>query len=88
MTLRIQKDSNGNCTTLRLIGRIRSEHLLELQKEIVDGGTGVALDLEEVNLVDMEVVKFLTACEAEGVNVTRCSPYIREWMLREKVNGK
>ncbi len=42
-----------------------------------------ALDLDEVTLVDVDVVRFLGACQAEGTEVLRCSPYIREWMFRE-----
>jgi hypothetical protein len=42
------------------------------------------LDLEEVDLVDVEAVRFLNACEAQGVSVLHSSPYIREWMLRER----
>jgi hypothetical protein len=44
--------------------------------------------LEEVDLVDVEGVRFLNACEAEGISVLRCPPYIREWMLRERGSGK
>jgi hypothetical protein len=40
--------------------------------------------LEEVDLVDVQAVRFLNACEAEGISVLRCSPYIKEWMLRER----
>ena len=47
-------------------------------------GSGVVLDLEEVTLVDVEVVRFLGVCEAEGNSVLRCAPYIREWMRREQ----
>jgi hypothetical protein len=43
-----------------------------------------ALDLEGVTLVDIEVVHFLTNCEARGMEVLHCSPYIREWMRREQ----
>jgi hypothetical protein len=43
----------------------------------------VVLDLEEVTLVDLEVVRFLGVCEADGAEITHCSPYIREWMVRE-----
>jgi hypothetical protein len=42
------------------------------------------LDLEEVDLVDVEAVRFLNVCEERGVSVLQCSPYIREWMLRER----
>ncbi len=43
-----------------------------------------ALDLEEVDLVDIEGVRFLNACESAGVSILHCSPYIKEWMLRER----
>jgi len=83
MTLRIQKDYVGSATTIRLMGRIRSEHLQELKEQLATAGSKVVLDLDEVTLVDVEVVRFLGACEAEGAEVLSCSPYIREWMLRE-----
>ena len=44
---------------------------------------GIVLDLEEVTLVDVDVVRFLGMCEAKGVELVRCSPYIREWIFRE-----
>jgi hypothetical protein len=40
-------------------------------------------DLDEVTLVDLAVVRFLVACESDGVALVRCAPYIREWMGRE-----
>jgi len=49
------------------------------------GGAGTVLDLDEVTLVDVDVVRFLKACEAAGVEVVHCSRYIREWMPREQV---
>ena len=48
----------------------------------------LALDLEEVDLVDVEGIRFLNACEAEGISVLHCSPYIREWMFRERGRPK
>jgi hypothetical protein len=44
--------------------------------------------LEEVDLVDVEAVRFLNAREDEGISVLHCSPYIREWMLRERNEEK
>jgi hypothetical protein len=84
MTLRIEKDSDGQQTTIRLIGHMQSEHLGELKAQMQDSGSGIVLDLEEVTLVDVEVVRFLGVCEAEGNTVLRCAPYIREWMHREQ----
>ena len=84
MTLRIDKASDGLRTTIRLSGQIQWEHLEELKSQML-GGAGTVLDLGEVTLVDVDVVRFLKACEADGVEVVHCSRYIREWMLREQV---
>jgi hypothetical protein len=84
MTLKIERLSDQRGTRSRLSGAFRSEHLDQVKAEIERGGPRVVLDLEEVDLVDVEGVRFLNACEAEGISVLRCSPYIREWMLREK----
>jgi hypothetical protein len=84
MTLKIERSSDGRSTVLRLIGRLRSEHIEELKSQIGGGVPPTALDLEGVTLVDREVVHYLATCEAAGVEVLHCSPYIREWMLREQ----
>jgi ABC-type transporter Mla MlaB component len=84
MTLKIEKYSDENCTTIRLIGRMRAEHLLELEKQIRECRSEVALDLEEVSLVDVEAVRFLGTCAAQGVTLLNCSPYITDWVSRER----
>ena len=88
MTLKIERISGKRRTRIRLSGAFRSEHLDQVKAEIERGGPQVALDLEEVDLVDVEGVRFLNACEAEGISVLHCSPYIREWMLRERESAK
>jgi anti-anti-sigma regulatory factor len=84
MTLRIEKYSDGRGTTIRLIGRIRAEHLPELEKQIRENESKIVLDLEEVNLVDVEAVRFLGMYEAQGVTLLNCSPYIRDWIGKER----
>jgi anti-anti-sigma regulatory factor len=84
MTLKIEKDSNGQCTTIRLIGRIRAEHVNELKAQITCSGPRVAMDLEEISLVDVDVVRFLGICQKEGVELLHCSLYIRDWIARER----
>ena len=49
-----------------------------------DNGPMTVLDLDEVTVVDVEVVRFLGDCEAAGIAVLHCSPYIREWIRREQ----
>ena len=69
---------------IRLCGELRAEHLDQLEAEVERAGPPTALDLEEVHLVDVEAVRFLNVCVADGVSVLHCSRYIREWMLRER----
>jgi anti-anti-sigma regulatory factor len=83
MTLRIVRDSDGSTTVIRLIGRIQSEHLDELQAQIAGHGPYVVLDLDEVVLVDIDVVRFFNACVARRIALHHCPLYIREWMARE-----
>ena len=84
MTLRIERIPGKRRTSIRLSGAFRSEHIDQVKAEVERGGSQVALDLEEVDLVDVDGVRFLNASEAKGIPVLNCSPYIREWMLRER----
>ena len=83
MTLKIEKLAGEHGTTLKLIGRIRAEHLAELRGQIAASALSV-LELREVTLVDADVVCFLGACESQGIQLLNCSAYIREWIVREK----
>jgi hypothetical protein len=87
MTLKIERISDKGRTRIRLSGQLRAEHLNQVKAEIEQGGP-VVLDLEEVDLVDVEAVRFLNVCEARGVSVLHTSPYIREWILRERDRPK
>ena len=84
MTLRIENYADGRKTVIRLSGRLQSKHLDELKTQIEDAQSRIALDLNGVMLVDVEVVRFLNGCEESGVEILQCRPYIREWMIREK----
>jgi hypothetical protein len=82
--LMIEKDSQGGTTTIRLIGHFQWEHIEELQKQLRQGGPRFVLDLMELTFLDVDVVRFLGSCEADGVEVVNCSPYIREWINQER----
>jgi anti-anti-sigma regulatory factor len=84
MTLKIEKYRDEYSTTIRLIGRMRAEHLRELEKQIRESESKIVLDLEELNLVDVEAVRFLGNCEVAGVTLVNCSPYIRDWIGKER----
>lgn len=84
MTLKIEKMLGENRTTIKLIGRIRAEHLAELRVQIAASAPSIVLDLREVMLVDADVVRFLGVSEFEGIQLQNCSAYIREWIARER----
>ena len=84
LTLRIDRISERRKTRIRLCGEFRVEHIDQVKAELSSGGTPVALDLDEVDFLDVECVRFLNKCEAEGISMLHCSPYIKEWMLRER----
>ena len=83
MTLRIEKIADERKTVIRVNGRLKSEHLDEFTTQIKNASLPIALDLDGVTLVDVEVVRYLNACAANNVGLLHCSPYIRQWMLRE-----
>jgi anti-anti-sigma regulatory factor len=84
VTLKIEKALVEQGTTIKLIGRIRAEHLSELKAQISASVPKVVLELGEVSLVDADAVRFLGGCESEGIQLLNCSPYIREWLVREQ----
>src|SRR6202453_4125168 len=75
--LRIEKESDGHTTTLRLIGRIQSANIGDIQAQMDDEHVRIFMDLGEVTLVDVEVVRFLSECEAGGIVLVHCPPYVR-----------
>ena len=84
MTLKIERTSGARETRIHLSGQLRFECLSQVKSEVERAGQVVVLDLEEVDLVDIDGIRFLNECESAGVAVLGCSPYIKEWMLRER----
>jgi anti-anti-sigma regulatory factor len=84
MVLKIEKVSNGPDTILRLSGRMESQQVQELKAQLDGSRHSIALDLEQVRLVDLDAVHFLAVCETKGIELRHCPPYVREWILSEK----
>jgi hypothetical protein len=80
MTLRIDRVGER----VRLSGDFRSEHLPQVKAETDQCGSLCVLDLEEVDRIDVEAIRFLNSCEARGVSVLNASAYIRAWMVQER----
>jgi hypothetical protein len=63
-----------------------AEEVDDLEKLISAEASGsrIALDLEDLTLVDQDVVSFLRRCEADGIELENCPAYIREWITGER----
>jgi anti-anti-sigma regulatory factor len=87
--LKIRRSQEQGLAVFALSGRIEGEHVSELQKLFASEAeiAAIALDLGEVRLVDRQVVKFLAACEAQGIRLKNCPSYVREWMQTGRDTG-
>jgi hypothetical protein len=85
--LRIEKESAGDTTRLRLSGRIQLANISDIRAQMNDDRVRLLLDLGEVTLVDVEVVRFLSDCEDGGIVLVQCPLYVREWIIRERAEG-
>jgi hypothetical protein len=87
--LRIRRSAADGEVVFALSGRIQKEHVTELKQLLgsENGAPAIAFDLEEVRLVHREAVKFLAACEADGIALKNCPAFVREWIERGTKNG-
>jgi hypothetical protein len=80
--LKVGRSVDHGTPIFAISGRIEEARVPEL-RELLDSESDVAkvaLDLEELRLVDRGAVRFLAACEARGVKLRNCRSYIREWI--------
>ena len=80
--LRIEQQADGkNSVTFSLSGRIESKRVDELKRLIETEHRKISLDLKDVKLVDGDAVKFLSSCDAQGIELKNCPPYVRQWIM-------
>ena len=75
--------SRGVAVGGALTGRMKEECLEELKALLDNANPGAIVNLGDVSLVGVEVVRFLANCENAGIELVDCSPYIRDWINRE-----
>ena len=85
MSCRIDRVVGGDgIVVLGISGRITKQDLDSLRNAIEAEASAAAINLENVELVDREAVKFLAQRELDGTLLRNCSAYIREWVTRER----
>jgi hypothetical protein len=83
--LKIERVLGCDETRLLLSGELRSADIEVVRAEIEKILPRVVLDLAEIGVVDIDGARWLTACQAVGIGVENCAPYIREWILQEEL---
>jgi anti-anti-sigma regulatory factor len=83
--LRIQRTDNGD-VVFTLSGRLDKEHIPELEALIGAEGKDrrIVLDLRDMTLTGQDGITFLAKCEADGISLVNCDPYVREWITRQQ----
>ena len=83
--LRIGRKENGD-VIFALSGRIDKEHIVELEALIAAEGKDrrIIFDLKELTLTGQDGMAFLAQCEAAGIALANCDPYLREWIARQR----
>ena len=84
--LRINKTANGD-VVFNLSGRIDKEDIAELEALIGAEGKDrhIILNLKDMTLTGQDGIIFLAQCEAAGMALVNCDPYVREWIARHRL---
>jgi hypothetical protein len=83
--LKIQYAGNGDAV-FTVSGRLHAANLGEFAAllDAESPGRLVILDLKDLVRADEDAIRFLCACERDGIVLRNCPPYIRTWMARER----
>ena len=72
-----------------LSGQLHKEHIAELEAliaaEVKD--RRIVLDLKDMTLTGQDGITFLARCEAAGIALANCDPYVREWIRIQNKGG-
>jgi anti-anti-sigma regulatory factor len=87
--LRIGRKANGD-VVFTLSGRIDKGHIAELEALIAAERKDrrIIFDLKELTLIGQDGMAFLAQCEAAGIALANCDPYLREWIARQKLEAR
>ncbi len=73
---------------LELSGRIQADDIAGIQAEMKRCSNLRVLNLKGVTLVDVAVVRFLSAVERQGIQLLDSPAYVHEWIGRERAEER
>ena len=84
MVLKIRRTGNGE-VVFTVSGGMDSESITELEILLrSEANRLVILDLKDLTLANQDAINFLERCEADGLTLKNCPPYIREWIKGQR----
>jgi len=84
MVLKIEKTRSALTNVLTLSGRISSDAVQTLKASLDDAQQPIALDLDQIDLINLDAARFLAALERGGIELRNCRPHVRAWIAAEK----
>ena len=84
MSFRIDRVVLSHLIVLLVSGKLTGEHVDTLRNILLQESGAIAIDLENVSLVDRDAVQLLALAEYNGTELRSCPKYAREWINREK----
>jgi anti-anti-sigma regulatory factor len=85
LTYRISRATQPQGTVFTLSGVLDAENATQLEELLALESTApVALDLNDITLVDGAAVRFLARVEATGTAIVNCPEYVRTWIKAER----
>jgi hypothetical protein len=71
LTHKIERIAGAKRLTIKLISQLDVDCLAELEAQIASGVGRIELEMKEVTLVDIDVMRFLVKCQARGISGSR-----------------
>ena len=74
--IRITRSQHGSDVTVQVAGRLKAEHVVELEAQCEAPEGSLALDLSELQSADHAGIRWLFAAAERGALLRGVSPYI------------
>ena len=82
--LKIERTHSDSKNVLTLTGRIGSDDVQTLKASMEQAELASALDLNQVDLINLDAVRFLATLEMRGIELRNCRPLVRAWIDVER----
>ena len=82
--LKIERTGSDSKNVLTLTGHIGSDDVQTLKASMERAELPRVVDLAQVDLVNLDAVRFLAALEMRGIELRHCRPHVRAWINAER----